>query len=144
MKEEKDDKLTYFLEIDESGTPKMENDQILTVHNNSLLYIEIMNGFAITKEIQCITNVKNNFPFGLIDKAFQSNEKLERDTFKDFLFEPNETSTSIVFEFELSKSGPIQILFIYKDEQNNEKLTKPFYVIVQPQIIINGKRKFRN
>ena len=139
MKEEKEDKLTYFLEIDESGTPKMENDQILTVHNNSLLHIEIMNGFAITKEIQCITNVKNNFPFGLIDKAFQSNEKLERETFKDFLFDPNEISTSIVFEFELSKSGPIQILFIYKDEQNNEKLTKPFYIIVQPQIIINGK-----
>ncbi len=117
----------------------MANDQILTVHNNSLLHIELMNGISITKEIQCITNVKNDFPFGLIDKVIQNKEPIQRETFKDFLFDPNETSTSIVFEFELNKSGPIKILFIYKDEQNNDKLTQPFYVIVQPQIIISGK-----
>ena len=57
MTDEKLDKLTYFLEIGESGTPKMANDQILTVHNNSLLHIELMNGISITKEIQCITHL---------------------------------------------------------------------------------------
>ena len=100
----------------------------------------MLNGTDITDTISLLSNAKENFPFGLIDRQIKEN-KVDRDSLKQFVFHPIENSTSLVYEIELNRSGPAQFVFIYNDPKNKkDKLTTPFYVIVQPEIKINTRQ----
>ena len=134
------DRPIYFLKLEKDGKPKIANDQILTVEKNSILHLEMLNGTDITDTISLLSNAKENFPFGLIDRQIKEN-KVDRDSLKQFVFHPIENSTSLVYEIELNRSGPAQFVFIYNDPKDKkDKLTTPFYVIVQPEIKINNRQ----
>ena len=69
MSEEKNEEdpsqITYYLPLDNSGRPKLAEDQILQAERDSILHIELMNGLEITKDITLISNAQENFPYEL-------------------------------------------------------------------------------
>ena len=140
MLEEKNEidpsQIIYYLSLDNSGHPKLSEDQILQAERDSILHIELMNGLEITKDIILISNAQENFPYELQEKLL--NEKnITKEEFSKYKFDPIETSTSIIYEIKLEHTGSIQFFFIYN---NNTKFTKPFYITVLPKVIIGGKK----
>ena len=130
----------YFLNIEDNGRPKIKSDQILTCEHHTSIHIELLNGTPITNEISLVSNAKDNFPFGLLENE-RKNGNVDRTKFTQFIFEPIESNTIITYEIKLDKSGPVEFAFIYFDKnENKDKITEPFYIIVQPDIIINKKR----
>ena len=134
--EEDPSQITYYLSLDNSGRPKLAEDQILQAERDSILHIELMNGLEITNDITLISNAQENFPYELQEKLLK-NENIKKEDFSKFIFEPSEISTSIIYEVKLERTGSIQFFFIYN---NNTKNTKPFYITVLPKVIIGGKK----
>ena len=134
--EEDPSQITYYLSLDNSGRPKLAEDQILQAERDSILYIELMNGLEITNDIILISNAQENFPYELQEKLLK-NENIKKDDFSKFIFEPTEISTSIIYQIKLERTGSIQFFFIYN---KNTKNTKPFYITVLPKVIIGGKK----
>jgi len=134
--EEDPSQITYYLSLDNSGRPKLAEDQILQAERDSILYIELMNGLEITNDIILISNAQENFPYELQEKLLK-NENIKKDDFSKFIFEPTEISISIIYQIKLERTGSIQFFFIYN---KNTKNTKPFYITVLPKVIIGGKK----
>ena len=133
-------KKIYYLKLQSDGRPKIKNDQVLTVEKGVILHIEMIKGTSITNQVAFLSNAKENFPFGIIDKQIKEG-KIDREILKPYIFTPIENSTSLVYEIELNNSGPVQFLFIYFDQQANiDRMTKPFYVIVHPDITIQNTK----
>ena len=61
--EEDPTQITYYLPLDNSGRPKLAEDQIIQAERNSILHIELMNGLEITNQINLISNAQENFPY---------------------------------------------------------------------------------
>ena len=137
--EEDPAKIIYYLSLDNSGRPKLELDQILQAERNSILHIELMNGLEITNQINLISNAQENFPYELQERLLKQ-ENINKEDFSQFIFQPTEISTSIVYEIKLERTGAIQFFFLYKDiSTNKEKSTLPFYITVLPKVIIQGR-----
>ena len=137
--EEDQNQITYYLPLDNLGRPKLALDQILQAEKNSIIHMELMNGLEITNKITLVTNAQENFPYELQERVI-SQKKLNKDDFSDFIFQPSEVSTSIVYEIKLERSGPVQFFFFYNDPKtDNEKNTLPFYITVLPKVVIRGK-----
>ena len=140
MSEEKNEEdpsqITYYLPLDNSGRPKLAEDQILQAERDSILHIELMNGLEITKDITLISNAQENFPYELQEKLL-NNEKIKKEDFSKYIFDPIEISTSIIYEIKLERTGSIQFFFIYN---KNSKSTIPFYITVLPKVFIGRKK----
>ena len=140
MSEEKNEEdpsqITYYLPLDNSGRPKLAEDQILQAERDSILHIELMNGIEITKDITLISNAQENFPYELQEKLL-NNEKIKKEDFSKYIFDPIEISTSIIYEIKLERTGSIQFFFIYN---KSTKSTTPFYITVLPKVIIGRKK----
>ena len=134
--EEDPSQITYYLSLDNSGRPKLAEDQILQAERDSILHIELMNGLEITNGISLITNAQENFPYELQEKLLNK-EKIKKDDFTKYIFEPSEISTSIIYDIKLERTGSIQFFFMYN---KNTKHTTPFYITVLPKVIIGGKK----
>ena len=50
--------ITYYLPIDNTGLPKIAEDQILQAERDSILHIELMNGLDITNNICLILSLR--------------------------------------------------------------------------------------
>ena len=134
--EENEKNETYYLSIDNSGTPIKDKFQIFQVEKNSTLQIEIFNGLDITNGISLVSNAKEVFPLDLQQKI-NLRTKITKDDFSHFIFGPVEISTKLIFKINLQRGGPIIFFFIFYDkETNEEKYTTPFYINVLPRIII--------
>ena len=137
--EENPTQITYYLPLDNSGRPKLLSDQILQAERNSILHIELMNGLEITNQINLVSNAQENFPYELQERLL-AQKNINKDDFSRFIFQPNEISTSIVYEITLERTGSIQFFFLYNDQiTNNEKSTLPFYITVLPKVLIQGR-----
>ena len=66
--EEDPTQITYYLPLDNSGRPKLAEDQIIQAERNSILHIELMNGLEITNQINLISNAQENFPYELQER----------------------------------------------------------------------------
>ena len=131
--------ITYYLQLDNSGRPKLPSDQILQAERNSILHIELMNGLEITNQINLISNAQENFPYELQERLLEQNNINKKD-FSRFIFQPREISTSIVYDIALERTGAIQFFFLYNEQStNNVKSTLPFYITVLPKVFIQGK-----
>ena len=128
--------ITYYLSLDNSGRPKLAEDQILQAERDSILHIELMNGLEITNDITLISNAQENFPYELQEKLLNE-EKITKDQFSKYIYEPTEISTSIIYEVKLEHTGSIQFFFIY---EKNTKHTTPFFITVLPRVTIGGKK----
>ena len=128
--------ITYYLSLDNSGRPKLAEDQILQAERDSILHIELMNGLEITNDITLISNAQENFPYELQEKLLNK-EKITKDEFSKYIYEPTEISTSIIYEVKLEHTGSIQFFFIY---EKNTKHTTPFFITVLPRVTIGGKK----
>ena len=111
-KEEDSSQITYYLSLDNSGRPKLAEDQILQAERDSILHIELMNGLEITNDITLISNAQGNFPYELQEKLLNK-EKITKEEFTKYIYEPTEISTSIIYEIKLEHTGSIQFYFIY-------------------------------
>ena len=132
--------IIYFLSIEDNGRPKIKPDEILSCEHHTTVHIELYNGTPITNEMILVSNAKENFPYGLIENEKKSGN-VDRTKFTNFTFDPIENDTIIIYEIKLDKSGPVEFAFIYFDKnENKDKITEPFYIIVQPDIFINKKR----
>ena len=135
-KEEDSSQIIYYLSLDNSGRPKLAEDQILQAERDSILHIELMNGLEITNDITLISNAQENFPYELQEKLLNK-EKITKEEFSRYIYEPTEISTSIIYEIKLEHTGSIQFFFIY---EKNTKHTTPFYITVLPRVTIGGKK----
>ena len=135
-REEDSSQITYYLSLDNSGRPKLAEDQILQAERDSILHIELMNGLEITNDITLISNAQGNFPYELQEKLLNK-EKITKEEFSKYIYEPTEISTSIIYEIKLEHTGSIQFFFIY---EKNTKHTLPFYITVLPRVNIGGKK----
>ena len=135
-KEEDSSQITYYLSLDNSGRPKLAEDQILQAERESILHIELMNGLEITNDITLISNAQGNFPYELQEKLL-NNEKITKEEFTKYIYEPTEISTSIIYEIKLEHTGSIQFFFIY---EKNSKHTTPFYITVLPRVTVGGRK----
>ena len=135
-KEEDSSQIIYYLSLDNSGRPKLAEDQILLAERDSILHIELMNGLEITNDITLISNAQENFPYELQEKLLNK-EKITKEEFSRYIYEPTEISTSIIYEIKLEHTGSIQFFFIY---EKNTKHTTPFYITVLPRVTIGGKK----
>ena len=137
--EEDPTQITYYLPLDNSGRPKLAEDQIIQAERNSILHIELMNGLEITNQINLISNAQENFPYELQERLLIQ-KNINKDDFSRFIFQPKEISTSIIYEISLERTGSIQFFFLYNDPTTNtEKSTLPFYITVLPKVIIQGR-----
>ena len=137
--EEDPNQITYYLPLDNSGRPKLGLDQILQAERDSILRIELMNGLEITNKINLVTNAQESFPYELQEHLLIQKD-LNRDDFSQFIFQPTEISTSIIYEVKLERTGSIQFFFFYSDPNtDNQKSTIPFYITVLPKVVIQGK-----
>ena len=133
-------KIIYYLPLENSGRPKLEQDQILQAESNSILHIELMNGLEITNKINLISNAQENFPYELQERLLRQ-ENINKEDFSNFIFHPSEISTSIIYDIKLERTGAIQFFFLYNDPNtDNEKSTLPFYITVLPKVVIQGRR----
>ena len=131
--------ITYYLPLDNSGRPKLALDQILQAEKNSILHIELMNGLEITNKINLISNAQENFPYELQERLL-TQKNIKKEDFSQFIFQPAEISTSIIYEIKLERTGAIQFFFLYNElSTNREKSTLPFYITVLPRVNIQGK-----
>ena len=132
--------ITYYLPIDNTGLPKIAEDQILQAERDSILHIELMNGLDITNNICLISNAQENFPYELQEHLL-TQENIKKEDFTQFIFEPKEISTSIIYEIKLERTGSVQFFFMYNClSTGTQKNTKPFYITVLPKLIIGGKK----
>ena len=137
--EEDPTQITYYLPLDNLGRPKLALDQILQAERNSIIHLELMNGLEITNKITLVTNAQENFPYELQERVI-SQKKLKKEDFSEFIFQPSEISTSIIYDIKLERSGPVLFFFFYNDlKTDNEKNTLPFYITVLPKVVIRGK-----
>ena len=137
--EEDPSRIIYYLSLDNSGRPKLALDQILQAERNSILHIELMNGLEITNQINLISNAQENFPYELQERLLKQ-ENINKEDFSQFVFQPNEISTSIIYDIKLERTGAIQFFFLYNElSTNNEKSTLPFYITVLPKVVIQGR-----
>ncbi len=128
QEEEDPTQITYYLPLDNSGRPKLALDQILQAERDSILRIELMNGLEITNKINLVTNAQESFPYELQERLLKQ-ENINKVDFSQFIFEPNEISTSIIYDIKLERTGSIQFFFLYNDPStDNEKSTLPFYL----------------
>ena len=131
--------IIYYLPLDNSGRPKLTQDQILQAESNSILHIELMNGLEITNKINLISNAQENFPYELQERLLRQ-ENINKGDFSNFIFHPSEISTSIIYDIKLERTGAIQFFFLYNDPNtDNEKSTLPFYITVLPKVVIQGR-----
>ena len=139
QEEEDPTQITYYLPLDNSGRPKLALDQILQAERDSILRIELMNGLEITNKINLVTNAQESFPYELQERLLKQ-ENINKVDFSQFIFEPNEISTSIIYDIKLERTGSIQFFFLYNDPStDNEKSTLPFYITVLPKVVIQGR-----
>ena len=137
--EEDPNQIIYYLPLDNSGRPKLAEDQIIQAERNSILHIELMNGLEITNQINLISNAQENFPYELQERVL-IRKNINKDDFSRFIFQPKEISTSIIYEINLERTGSIQFFFLYNDQSTNtEKTTLPFYITVLPKVMIQGR-----
>ena len=79
-KEEDSSQIIYYLSLDNSGRPKLAEDQILQAERDSILHIELMNGLEITNDITLISNAQENFPYELQEKLLNQ-QKITKEEF---------------------------------------------------------------
>ena len=108
--EEDPNQIIYYLPLDNSGRPKLAEDQIIQAERNSILHIELMNGLEITNQINLISNAQENFPYELQERVL-IRKNINKDDFSRFIFQPKEISTSIIYEINLERTGSIQFFF---------------------------------
>ena len=75
------EKDSYLLELNDSGLPNIQNDEIISCNINSLINISLNNGVSISKDIFMITNAENEFPSpfylnSLLNEIKMKNEKI--------------------------------------------------------------------
>ena len=142
--EQDPNQITYYLPLDNSGRPKLALDQILQAERDSVLRIELMNGLEITNKINLVSNAHKSFSSELQENLLIQKD-LNRDEFSPFIFQPTEISTSIIHEVKFERTGSIQFFFFYSEPNtDNQKSTIPFYIIVLPKVVIQGKEILLN
>ena len=142
--EQDPNQITYYLPLDNSGRPKLALDQILQAERDSVLRIELMNGLEITNKINLVSNAHKSFSSELQENLLIQKD-LNRDEFSPFIFQPTEISTSIIYEVKFERTGSIQFFFFYSEPNtDNQKSTIPFYIIVLPKVVIQGKEILLN
>ena len=142
----------YLLELKEDGLPDVPNDKILSGNINSIINISLYNGLPISSNISLISDSFQIFPsFDFIEKIIEDNLNQEKNYDNNYFEEkvklyqkyPTIINTKIFFQIKCERAGNITLLFMYKDENDNDKIkfTKPFYILVNPLIEINKKNK---
>ena len=171
LNQNKKEKDAYLLELNDNGLPNLHNDEIISCNINSLLNISVNNGIKISKDIFMITNAENEFPSpfflnSLINEVKLKNEKSLKDDYslnlslkhqeylnnlnndndvlkqiKKYQIFPNRINTKIYFKVNCKVSGNITFIFLYKSQDNKNKIqfTKPFHILVNPLINLNNK-----
>ena len=148
-------KRIYYLSLNENGLPIINQDEIIQAKKNSILKLEIYNGYKITNELSLISNIHQNIPsnlktllFNSIYNNYSNNNTILKEEFSEYILTPKEIFTSITYEIELSKSGSIFFCFLYSETDGDQfkyKITKPFYIIVSPEIYLKKQKiKFKN
>ena len=142
----------YLLELKENGLPNLPDNKILSCNIGSLINISLYNGLPISSNISLISDSLQMFPsFDFIDKLIEDSLNKEKN-FENNYFEqkvnsyqkyPSMINTKIFFQIKCERAGNITFLFMYKDENDNEriKFTKPFYILVNPLIETNKENK---
>ena len=139
----------YLLELKENGLPDVPNNKILSCKIGSLINISLYNGLPISSNISLISDCFQIFPsYDFIDKLIKDSEKnfeenyfIEKvNTYQKY---PSMINTKIFFQVKCERAGNITFLFMYKDENDNNKIkfTKPFYILINPLIEINKENK---
>ena len=147
-------KRIYYLSLNENGLPIINQDEIIQAKKNSILKLEIYNGYKITNELSLISNIHQNIPsnlktllFNSIYNNYSNNNTILKEEFSEYILTPKEIFTSITYEIELSKSGSIFFCFLYSETDGDQfkyKITKPFYIIVSPEIYLKKQKiKFK-
>ena len=143
-------KTLYYLPLNDQGLPNINSNEILQAKKNSILKIEIYNGFKITNELSLVSNIYQNIPTKLktiLLNSFNNNNNSENNTilkeeFIEYIIPPKDIFTTITYEIELSKTGSIFFCFLYSETSGDQfkyKITNPFYIIVSPEIILKKK-----
>ena len=130
----------YYLELDENCYPKINHGEILQLEKDSTLTIEILNGYKTTNQINLLSNLNKNFSFSFQEKIFNPDNIISAENITKYSISPKEISTSIKYEIQLKKPGPIIFFFIYTDDETkSQQKTKPFYINIIPKIEISKK-----
>ena len=159
-----EEKEIYLLELEDNGLPNLQNDEILSCNINSIINISVYNGLLISKNIRLITNSENEFPtpFYLDEIINEINLKSQKvsssasshslenqknidensiiKSLKKYKIYPCKINTKIYFRVSCVRPGNIFFVFMYKDESNKIKFTKPFNILVNPLIDLNNNK----
>ena len=148
----------YLLELKENGLPDLPKNKILSCNVGSLINISIYNGLPISSNISLITDSYQMFPTSDFieniikenknndnNKKYLNNEYFEKKV-NSFQKYPSIINTKIFFQIITERAGNITFLFMYKDENDNNKLkfTEPFYILVNPLIDLNKNNNNNN
>jgi len=141
----------YLLELKENGLPDLPKNKILSCNIGSLINISLYNGLPISSNISLITDSFQMFPSSYFVESLikdsinchKNNEYFERKV-NSYQKYPSIINTKIFFQVMCERPGNITFMFMYKDENDNNriKFTEPFYILVNPLIdlksIYNG------
>ena len=143
----------YLLELKENGLPDIPNNKILSCNIDSIINISLYNGLPISSNISLISDCSQLFPsFDFLDKLIedsieQDNKNLDNNYFEQkvnaYQKQPSLINTKIYFQIKCERAGNITFIFMYKDENDNNKIkfTKPFYILVNPLIELSKENK---
>ena len=143
----------YLLELKENGLPDVPNNKILSCNINSIINISLYNGLPISTNISLITDCSHIFSsHDFIDKLIENSINQDKKDLDNNYFEqklngyqklPSIINTKIYFQIKCERAGNITFLFMYKDENDNNKIkfTKPFYILVNPLLEISKENK---
>ena len=143
----------YLLELKENGLPDIPNNKILSCNIDSIINISLYNGLSISSNISLISDCSQLFPsFDFLDKLIddsieQDNKNLDNNYFEQkvnaYQKQPSLINTKIYFQIKCERAGNITFIFMYKDENDNNKtkFTKPFYILVNPLIELSKENK---
>ena len=142
----------YLLELNTDGLPEIPNNKILSCNIGSLLNISLYNGLPISSNIALISDALQIFPSHdfidkLIEDSLNKEKNLENNYFEEnlkaFMKFPSMINTKIFFQIKCERAGNITFVFMYNDENDNNKIkfSKPFNILVNPLIEINKEIK---
>ena len=143
----------YLLELKENGLPDLPKNKILSCNIGSLINISLYNGLPISSNISLISDSFQMFPTSdfienLIKESSNNKKSLDNNYFEkkvnSFQKSPSIVNTKIFFQIICERAGNITFVFMYKDENNKIKFTKPFYILVNPLININKYNNINN
>ena len=147
----------YLLELKENGLPDLPKNRILSCNKGSLINISIYNGLPISSNVSLITDSFQMFPSAdfvenLINesknnfrKSHLTNEYFENKV-NSYQKYPSIINTKIFFQIICERAGNITFMFMYKDENDNDKIkfTEPFHILVNPLIELNNSFSVSN